>query len=139
MSVRRFWASLSTLALTAVAALGVAGTAVAADSAAAGGYVALGDSYSSGVGAGDYLPDSGDCRRSANAYPQLWAAANSPTSFAFVAWNSCAAPSQDGNDLAGQLSPRTSRVMRHAGLHGARHPPCLPDFVPSPRLSEDRQ
>ena len=32
-------------------------------------YVALGDSYSSGNGAGDYLP--GDCIRSRNAYPEL--------------------------------------------------------------------
>nr|WP_221308366.1 SGNH/GDSL hydrolase family protein [Nocardiopsis mwathae] len=38
-----------------------------------GHYVALGDSYSSGDGAGDYLPGtarSGGCWRSANAYPQ---------------------------------------------------------------------
>ncbi|NEE11464.1 lipase, partial [Streptomyces sp. SID7499] len=61
------------------------GPASAADSAAAGGYVALGDSYSSGVGAGSYLSDSGDCRRSTKAYPYLWQAANSPASFDFVA------------------------------------------------------
>ncbi|WP_170140944.1 SGNH/GDSL hydrolase family protein [Allonocardiopsis opalescens] len=41
------------------------------DAATRGGYVAIGDSYSSGVGAGDYDPGSGDCRRSANAYSQL--------------------------------------------------------------------
>src|ERR1039458_3407227 len=31
-------------------------------------YVALGDSYSSGVGAGNYYSSSGSCDRSANAY-----------------------------------------------------------------------
>ena len=74
------------------AVLGVAGTAAAAAivglavpaSAAAGRYVALGDSYSSGTGAGSY-GSSGSCKRSANSYPQLWANANGPSSFAFVA------------------------------------------------------
>jgi lysophospholipase L1-like esterase len=33
-------------------------------------FVALGDSYASGVGAGDYLPDSGACLRSMVGYPQ---------------------------------------------------------------------
>jgi lysophospholipase L1-like esterase len=48
-------------------------------------YVALGDSYSSGVGAGSYLAGSGGCERSANAYSALWAKANSPTSYVSVA------------------------------------------------------
>ena len=38
-------------------------------------YVALGDSYSSGVGAGSYLGSSGSCDQSARAYPALWDAA----------------------------------------------------------------
>jgi lysophospholipase L1-like esterase len=48
-------------------------------------YVALGDSYSSGLGAGSYISSSGSCDRSTNAYPEQWAAANSPASFVFVA------------------------------------------------------
>lgn len=48
-------------------------------------YVALGDSYSSGVGTNDYDPSSGDCKRSPAAYPSLWNAANKPASFSFVA------------------------------------------------------
>ncbi len=48
-------------------------------------YVALGDSYSSGVGAGNYDSSSGSCERSANAYPQRWAATNAPASFVSVA------------------------------------------------------
>jgi lysophospholipase L1-like esterase len=56
-----------------------------ADAPAAVNYVALGDSYSSGVGAGDYLSSSGSCDRSADAYPEQWAAANSPATFTSVA------------------------------------------------------
>jgi lysophospholipase L1-like esterase len=48
-------------------------------------YVALGDSYSSGLGAGDYIPASGSCERSAEAYPEQWADAHSPASFVSVA------------------------------------------------------
>jgi lysophospholipase L1-like esterase len=56
----------------------------AAPASAAVNYVALGDSYSSGLGAGSY-GSSGSCYRSANAYPQLWANANAPSSFSFAA------------------------------------------------------
>ncbi|MFY1637581.1 SGNH/GDSL hydrolase family protein [Solwaraspora sp. WMMB335] len=45
-------------------------------------YVALGDSFSSGVGAGSYETS---CLRSDRAYAPLWAAANSPASFRFPA------------------------------------------------------
>ncbi|MEV1045972.1 SGNH/GDSL hydrolase family protein [Streptomyces sp. NPDC049916] len=120
MSVRRLRASLSTLALAAVAALGIAGpasaagTSAAADPSAAGGYVALGDSYSSGVGAGDYISDSGDCRRSTNAYPHLWAAANSPASFDFVACSGATTSSVASSQL-GVLSASTSLVSVTAG------------------------
>lgn len=56
----------------------------AADDAVAGGeYVALGDSFSAGGGAGDYLDTT--CRRSKNAYPYRWAEAHKPTTFKFVA------------------------------------------------------
>jgi lysophospholipase L1-like esterase len=48
-------------------------------------YVALGDSYSSGVGAGDYISSSGSCERSYDAYPEQWADANAPASFVSVA------------------------------------------------------
>ena len=47
--------------------------------------MALGDSYSSGLGAGDYLSSSGSCDRSADAYPEQWAAANSPATFTSAA------------------------------------------------------
>ena len=57
----------------------------AAGSVAGVNYVALGDSYSSGVGAGDYISSSGSCERSTNAYPEQWAGAHSPASFVSVA------------------------------------------------------
>lgn len=71
----------------AAAAVITPATAVSASAdpvVAAGKYVALGDSYASGTGAGSY-GDSGSCKRSANAYSQLWANANAPSEFAFVA------------------------------------------------------
>lgn len=114
MSVRRFWASASTLLLAAAAALGVAQPASASSSAAAGGYVALGDSYSSGVGAGSYISDSGDCKRSTKAYPYLWAAANSPSSFTFVACSGATTSTVASGQL-GALSSSTSLVSVTAG------------------------
>jgi lysophospholipase L1-like esterase len=58
---------------------------VAAHAADPVNYVALGDSYSSGVGAGDYISSSGSCDRSTNAFPEQWADANAPASFVSVA------------------------------------------------------
>ena len=60
-------------------------TATTASAAGAVNYVALGDSYSSGVGAGDYISASGSCQRSTQAYPEQWADANGPASFVSVA------------------------------------------------------
>ncbi|GIF03695.1 SGNH/GDSL hydrolase family protein [Actinoplanes siamensis] len=59
-------------------------TVAAASPAQAAGvdYVALGDSYSSGVGAPG---QSGSCLRSNYSYAAQWAAKNSPTSFQFLA------------------------------------------------------
>ncbi|WP_327368296.1 SGNH/GDSL hydrolase family protein [Streptomyces sp. NBC_01217] len=124
MSVRRFWASASTLVLAAVAALGIAQPA----SAATGGYVALGDSYSSGVGAGSYISDSGDCRRSTKAYPYLWAAANSPSSFAFVACSGATTGSVAGSQL-GALSSSTGLVSVTAGGNDVGFADVMQDCV----------
>jgi len=62
-------------------------------------YVALGDSYSAGTGAGDY-GSSGSCERSANAYPEQWAAHHHPASFVSVA---CSGASTS-DVLSGQLA-----------------------------------
>ncbi|MEU9333688.1 SGNH/GDSL hydrolase family protein [Streptomyces sp. NPDC048290] len=91
---------VSSFLLAVGTALTGAATAQGAE-AAATGYVALGDSYSSGVGSGSYIGSSGDCKRSTKAYPSLWAAANSPSSFNFTA---CSGARTD-EVLAGQLTP----------------------------------
>jgi lysophospholipase L1-like esterase len=69
---------LGCLVTTSVLALGVAGPATAASSYADTDYVALGDSYSSGVGAPG---QSGICLQSPNGYPGQWASRHSPKSF----------------------------------------------------------
>ena len=91
MSRSRLFGFVTSLLLAA--GLGLGGAAAAqASTAATGGYVALGDSYSSGVGAGSYISSSGSCDRSTNAYPYLWNAAHSPSSFAF---NACSGATTD--------------------------------------------
>lgn len=73
------------VAVTALA-LSLSTLVTAAGASAAGAnYVALGDSYSAGVGSGSYTSESGSCKRSTNAYPYLWKNANAPSSFSFVA------------------------------------------------------
>jgi lysophospholipase L1-like esterase len=88
----------------AAAAVGVAASPASADPVvAAGKYVALGDSYASGTGAGGY-GDSGGCKRSANSYAQLWANANAPSAFDFVACSGAVT----GDVLANQVGAVTA-------------------------------
>ncbi len=102
MKMSRFAALTSSLLLAAGAALFGAGQAAAAQ--ADFGYVALGDSYSSGLGAGNYDGTSGNCKRTTRAYPALWAAAHSPQTFAFTACSGA----RTGDVLSGQLGPLNS-------------------------------
>jgi lysophospholipase L1-like esterase len=104
MKLSRAAAFSSSLLLGAVLALTGAGTAQADTTAQSLDYVALGDSYSSGVGAGSYDSASGNCKRSTRAYPKLWANANSPSSFAFTACSGA----RTGDVTANQLTPLTS-------------------------------
>jgi len=66
-------------------------------------YVALGDSYSSGVGSGDYYSSGGACERSRGAYPALWAAASHPASYVSEACSGATI----GSVLRSQLSALT--------------------------------
>lgn len=105
MRLSRITAYASSLLLATAFAL-TGATAAQADQAtdqqaAATGYVALGDSYSSGVGAGGYDSGSGDCKRTPRAYPALWAAANSPSSFNFTACSGA----RTGDVVTNQLGP----------------------------------
>ncbi|MDT0308700.1 SGNH/GDSL hydrolase family protein [Streptomyces sp. DSM 44917] len=109
---------LASAAATAALVLGVPALLPSPAAAASGAYVALGDSYAAGVGAGDYDPASGDCRRSAVAHPALWAEAHDPASFEFTACSG--ARTQDV--LASQLGPldrETALVSVTAGGNDA--------------------
>jgi len=107
-------AGVSSLLLTAACALTGTTTAQAAPHSAAHDYVALGDSYSSGVGAGNYLGSSGNCMRSRRAFPALWAASHARSSFSFTACNG-ARTSDVMNGQLGPLNTRTGLVSVTAG------------------------
>jgi lysophospholipase L1-like esterase len=70
---------------TGIAVIPTLAASVPASAQSRVNYVALGDSYSSGVGAGSYSSSSGSCDRSANAYSALWDGANQPASYISVA------------------------------------------------------
>jgi len=76
---------LAMVGAACLAGLPVFAIAASANAASSVHYVALGDSYSSGLGAGSYFGSSGSCDRSANAYSQLWDNANAPASYVSVA------------------------------------------------------
>jgi lysophospholipase L1-like esterase len=77
-------------------------------------YVALGDSYSAGTGAGPYTAAGRSCERSANAFPQLWAARNSPTSFVSVACSGATTATVQGSQLSA-LTGQTTLVSITVG------------------------
>ncbi|MFE3636695.1 SGNH/GDSL hydrolase family protein [Streptomyces sp. NPDC059168] len=106
------WAAALLLAAAGTLA-GPAATA-AAPGIAATGYVALGDSYSAGVGAGSYLTAAPRCLRSSLSFPALWAAAHSPSSFSFTACDGAKTTDVLKNQL-GPLGPRTGLVTVTAG------------------------
>lgn len=118
--------------ISAASALTLASAAIAATSGAAqadaGAYVALGDSYSSGVGAGSYISDSGDCKRSSNAYPALWNAAHSPSSFTFAA---CSGATTDTvkSDQLGALDAGTTLVSITVGGNDIGFPSVMQNCV----------
>jgi len=87
--------------------------ALAADAATVN-YVALGDSYSSGVGAGDYISSSGSCDRSPNAYSALWANAHKPSSYKSVACSGAKTSDVIANQLSA-LSKSTTLVSITVG------------------------
>ncbi|MGI8664909.1 MAG: SGNH/GDSL hydrolase family protein [Jatrophihabitans sp.] len=78
-------------------------------SAVTGGYVALGDSYSSGVGAGSYTSESGSCDRSPNAYSALWNNAHHPSSYVSVACSGAKTTDVNSSQLSA-LSASTGLV-----------------------------
>lgn len=110
--MRRSTLLAGVLGVVAAAAttLGTAGLAGASGfpHAPSTNYVALGDSYSSGVGAGTYDLDA-TCERGSAAYPALYAAATAPRSFSFVACSGATATDIESGQLSA-LSKSTSLV-----------------------------
>lgn len=107
----RVLTALTTLA-TALATVLIPGTAQAAGE----NYVALGDSFSSGVGAGSY--DLSTCLRSSKAYAPLWAASHSVNSFKFPACGG-AVTSDVINSQVNSLSTTTTMVTITIGGNDA--------------------
>jgi lysophospholipase L1-like esterase len=97
--------AIALTALTLGIAAAIAGTATPAKAASSVRYVSLGDSYASGVGAGN---ESGSCDQSPNAYGPLWTSANSPASFTFSACSAATTSSVISSQLS---SLRTSTTL----------------------------
>lgn len=85
--------------------------------AVAPNYVALGDSYSSGVGTRTYINDGTSCQRSTYAYPWLVAQAKG-YSLSFQACSGATVPSVTNNQL-GALSSSTNYVTLSVGGNDA--------------------
>jgi lysophospholipase L1-like esterase len=101
--------ALTALAITLAAAVVPLLASTAASAQSNVNYVALGDSYSSGLGAGSYLPASGSCDQSTVAYPALWAGASHPASYVSEA---CAGATTSDviSSQVSALSPATTLV-----------------------------
>ncbi|ROO59307.1 GDSL-like lipase/acylhydrolase family protein [Micromonospora sp. Llam0] len=100
------------LLVGAVAALPVAASAGTTASAADRQYVALGDSYSSGVGAPPYT--DGDCKQSKHSYAAQFADANRAMSFGFSACSGATTDDVIAYQL-GFLGPDTKLVTITVG------------------------
>jgi lysophospholipase L1-like esterase len=110
LRMRPLVVALSSATAIAMTVLLTAGPA----SALTRNYVALGDSYSSGVGAGSYTAESGSCDRSTNAYSALWAKAHLPTSYVSVACSGATTTSVINTQLSA-LNSATTLVSVTAG------------------------
>lgn len=104
------------LASAGAAAVLVAGFALPAQ-ADAPSYVALGDSYSSGLGTRSYVDDGTGCQRSTQAYPALLAASRGYT-LDFRACSGATVPDVVGTQL-GALSASTAVVTISVGGNDA--------------------
>ncbi|WP_290859452.1 SGNH/GDSL hydrolase family protein [Hamadaea sp.] len=133
----------ASLATTLTVLVGLVATP--ANAASTVRYVALGDSYSSGVGAGSYTAESGSCQRSTNAYSALWAAANAPASYVSVACSGATTSTVASSQLSALSSTTTlvsitiggndmgfSTIMRTCALYGTT------ECVASVQAAEDK-
>jgi lysophospholipase L1-like esterase len=105
------------LAVVSAATLSLGSGAVTPARAAGPIYVALGDSYSSGVGTRSYIDDGTSCQRSVYAYPSLIAAARG-YSLNFRACSGARIPDVTNSQLSA-LSSSTSYVTITVGGNDA--------------------
>jgi lysophospholipase L1-like esterase len=117
-----------TLAAALGAILAVVLSTVQPAAAAGANYVALGDSYSAGVGAGSYIAASGSCERSTKAYSQLWADSHAPASYRSVACSGATTADVTSNQLAA-LSSGTTLVSITIGGNDVGFSTVLQDCV----------
>ena len=118
-----------TLVSAASAVIAVVALVVATPASAAGAnYVALGDSYASGVGSGSYTADSGSCLRSTLAYSQLWANAHAPASYVSVACSGAKTTDVNANQLSA-LSSSTTLVSITIGGNDVGFSTVMEDCV----------
>jgi lysophospholipase L1-like esterase len=122
--VRRIPLALLAVATSAAAFL------VGMQSAAAAGanYVALGDSYASGVGSGSYTAASGSCLRSTLAYSQLWANTHAPASYRSVACSGAKTTDVNATQLSA-LSAATTLVSVTIGGNDVGFSTVMEDCV----------
>jgi lysophospholipase L1-like esterase len=121
----RLFATAAVALLATVAAAGTAGAVTSTT------YAALGDSYSSGVGAGSY-GSSGACKRSSNAYPQLWANAHAGTTLQFLACSGARTP--DVLTQIGSISSSAKLVTVSVGGNDAG----FTDVITTCTLNDDQ-
>jgi len=115
--------------LAALGAALVLLVSLASPAAAAGAnYVALGDSYASGLGSGSYISSSGSCYRSTLAYSQLWANAHAPASYVSVACSGAKTTDVTANQLS-SLSSTTTLVSITIGGNDVGFATVMEDCV----------
>lgn len=128
-----------------VAAVFVCGTGslifVGVDKAQAAGvnYVALGDSYSSGVGAGDYDTNDASCKRSANAYSQRWNkefSVETVAKFTFVACSGAKTTDVDSKQLR-SLNTETTMVTMSIGGNDLGFAPIVAECLITDLFNEN--
>jgi lysophospholipase L1-like esterase len=98
----------------AAAALAVLVTAEPAQAAASDHYVALGDSYASGLGSDSYISSSGSCYRSTAAYSALYATHFALTNYTSAACSGATTTSVISSQVAA-LSSSTTLVSITVG------------------------
>ena len=114
--------------LVAVASVISLVVGIPAAQAATVNYVALGDSYSSGVGSGSYTSESGSCLHSTLAYSQLWTNAHGPTSYRSVACSGAKTTDVNANQL-GSLTSSTTLVSITIGGNDVNFAGVMEDCV----------